>query len=177
MFRVVREFHFCYGHRLLWYEGKCRFLHGHNAIAHVVLETSRLNPQGMVLDFGDLKRRLGQWIEENLDHRMILHRLDPVAPILQEAGETLFLLDANPTAEHLAQLLYQEGVRLGLPVVEVALWETPHCQAGFRGPALADQARTGQIVSLHGQLIPPRNPGVVQPRTLPPSGEAPPMGG
>jgi len=125
----------------------------------------------MVLDFGELKRRLGQWIEENLDHRMILHRLDPVVPILQEAGETLFLLDVNPTAEHLAQLLYQEGVRLGLPVVEVALWETPHCRAGFRGPALANNSQMGQIGCINGQLIPPRNPAPGQPPTLPPSGQ------
>ncbi len=163
MFRVVREFQFCYGHRLLEYEGKCRFLHGHNARALVVLEGDQLNAQGMLLDFGELKRRLGQWIEQNLDHRMILHRLDPVAPILQEAGETLFLLDVNPTAEHLAQLLFQQAQQLGLPVVEVALWETPHCQAGFRGCGGPEAGCASNPSLIQGQLILPRNPGPVQP--------------
>lgn len=164
MFRVVREFLFCYGHRLLGYEGKCRFLHGHNARALVVLEGAQVNQQGMLLDFAELKQRLGQWIDQNLDHRMLLHRLDPVAPILQEAGETLFLLDVNPTAEHIAQLLFQQAQQLGLPVVEVALWETPHCQAVFRGPALADAAGSSGSPPITGQLIPPRNPGPVLPQ-------------
>ena len=38
MFRITREIHFCYGHRLLNYDGKCRHLHGHNGKAQIVLE-------------------------------------------------------------------------------------------------------------------------------------------
>ena len=38
MFRVTREIFFCYGHRLLNYEGKCRHLHGHNGRAVITLE-------------------------------------------------------------------------------------------------------------------------------------------
>ncbi len=30
MFQICRKIEFCYGHRLLNYEGKCRHLHGHN---------------------------------------------------------------------------------------------------------------------------------------------------
>ena len=33
MFRVTQEIDFCYGHRLLNYGGKCRYLHGHNGRA------------------------------------------------------------------------------------------------------------------------------------------------
>ena len=38
MFRVTKEIHFCYGHRLLNYAGKCRHLHGHNGTAVIALE-------------------------------------------------------------------------------------------------------------------------------------------
>ena len=31
MYRVTREIDFCYGHRLLNYAGKCRYLHGTTA--------------------------------------------------------------------------------------------------------------------------------------------------
>ena len=48
MFRVTREFHFCYGHRLLNYEGKCRYLHGHNGKAVITLEAPGLDKLGMV---------------------------------------------------------------------------------------------------------------------------------
>ena len=77
MFRVTREIDFCYGHRLLNYDGKCRHLHGHNGRAVIVLESPKLDDRGMVLDFTDIKRVVSRWIDETLDHRMILCRDDP----------------------------------------------------------------------------------------------------
>ncbi|MCX7700826.1 MAG: 6-carboxytetrahydropterin synthase, partial [Gemmataceae bacterium] len=73
MFRITREIHFCYGHRLLDYQGKCRHLHGHNGKAVIVLQTERLDRLGMVVDFGEVKRVIGGWIDATLDHKMILH--------------------------------------------------------------------------------------------------------
>ncbi|HPP51770.1 MAG TPA: 6-carboxytetrahydropterin synthase [Thermoguttaceae bacterium] len=165
MFRVVREIEFCYGHRLLDYEGKCRYLHGHNARALVTLEGAELDHRGMLLDFGEIKRRLSQWIDDNLDHRLILHQADPAAALLQQAGETLYLLDANPTAENIARLIYQQAQQLHLPVVEVALWETPHCQAVFRPASGRAPISDSTSARIHGQLILPRNPGPVKART------------
>lgn len=83
MFRVTRQIDFCYGHRLLNYDGKCRFLHGHNGRAVIVIESEELDVRGMVLDFSEIKRVVSHWIDENLDHRMILHRDDPVVPMLR----------------------------------------------------------------------------------------------
>lgn len=131
MFQVTREIHFCYGHRLLHYEGKCRHLHGHNGKAVVTLRSSDLNSQGMVFDFSEIKRTLAAWIDETLDHRMILHREDPVVPALLQLGEPLYLVDFNPTAENLARLIYDRAKSLGLPVVSVRLWETPNCCAHY----------------------------------------------
>jgi 6-pyruvoyltetrahydropterin/6-carboxytetrahydropterin synthase len=132
MFRVSREIDFCYGHRLMKYEGKCRYLHGHNGRAIITIEASGLDERGMVLDFSDIKRVVNRWIDEVLDHRMILHRDDPVVPLLQELGEPLFLMDANPTAENIAKLIYDYASQQGFPVVDVQLWETPHCAATYR---------------------------------------------
>ncbi len=131
MFQVTREIHFCYGHRLLHYEGKCRHLHGHNGKVEITLQTDDLNWQGMVLDFSEIKRSLAAWIDETLDHRMILHREDPAVPALLELGEPLFLVDFNPTAENLARLIYDRAKSQGLPVVSVRLWETPQCSAWY----------------------------------------------
>lgn len=132
MFRVSREIDFCYGHRLLHYEGKCRFLHGHNGRAIITIEASGLDRRGMVLDFSDIKRVLSRWIDESLDHRMLLCREDPVVPLLQQMGEPLFLMDANPTAENIAKLIFDYAASQGFPVVEVRLWETPHCAATYQ---------------------------------------------
>jgi 6-pyruvoyltetrahydropterin/6-carboxytetrahydropterin synthase len=134
MFRVTREIRFCYGHRLLNYDGKCRFLHGHNGRAVLTLEADGLDERGMVMDFSQLKKVVGGWIDSTLDHRMLLHRDDPAVPFLRQQGEPLFLLDVNPTAENIARLIFDYAASRGFPVVEVRLWETDECFASYTGP-------------------------------------------
>jgi 6-pyruvoyltetrahydropterin/6-carboxytetrahydropterin synthase len=131
-FRVSREIDFCYGHRLLNYEGKCRYLHGHNGHAIITIESASLDERGMVLDFTEIKRVVSSWIDEKLDHRMLLQRSDPFVSLLQEAGEPLFLMDENPTAENIAKLIFDFTASRGFPIVECQLWETPHCFATYR---------------------------------------------
>ena len=131
MFRVTREIEFCYGHRLLNYEGKCRHLHGHNGKAVITIESDKLDDRGMVMDFGDIKQVVSTWIDENLDHRMILHREDPALPMLEQLGEPTYLIDENPTAENIAKVIYQVTRDAGFPIVEARLWETPKCFATY----------------------------------------------
>lgn len=135
MFHVTREIDFCYGHRLLNYEGKCRYLHGHNGRCVISFAAEELDHRGMLLDFSDIKRVIAGWIDENLDHRMILCQDDPVVPILQELGEPLFLIDSNPTAETIAKVIYDFSANHPekFPVTEVRLWETPRCYATYSG--------------------------------------------
>ncbi len=131
MFRIQRDIDFCYGHRLPGDPGKCGHLHGHNARAEIVLEAAELDSRDMVADFADVDRMMKAWIDENLDHRMLLQRDDPLAEILQAAGEPVFLMDANPTAEVIARLLFVKARELELPAVEVRLWETPDSLAVY----------------------------------------------
>ena len=131
MFRVTQEIEFCYGHRLLNYDGKCKHLHGHNGKAVIVLEGSELDEKGMLLDFSDLKRKIGAWIEDNLDHRMILCKDDPAASVMQKMGEPVYLIHENPTAENIARLIYSHTRSLGLAVREVTLWESLKSHATY----------------------------------------------
>jgi len=133
MFTVSREIDFCYGHRLLNYDGKCRHLHGHNGRVTIAFNASGLDQRGMVLDFSEIKHVVGGWIDENLDHRMILDRADPMVSAFQNAGEPVYLMDVSPTAENIARLIFEVAAERGFPVVEVCLWETPHCCATYRG--------------------------------------------
>jgi len=135
MFRVTREIRFCYGHRLLNYDGKCRHLHGHNGRAVITLEAAQLDSLGMVVDFTRIKRVVSGWINDALDHKMILHRDDPALPSLRQQGEPVFVLDVNPTAENIAKLIYDYTAAQGFPVVEVRLWETDDSFATYRGPS------------------------------------------
>ena len=133
MFRVTREITFCYGHRLLNYDGKCRHLHGHNGKAVLTLEARNLDPLGMVMDFSHIKCVVQQWIDDNLDHRMLLHRDDPMLPFLRQQREPVFVMDVNPTAENIAKLVFDFARGQGFPVIEVKLWETDSCYATYVG--------------------------------------------
>ncbi len=131
MFEVAKEIHFCYGHRLLNYDGKCRFFHGHNGKVVVRLQTETLDVRGMVRDFGEIKQVLQTWIDETLDHRMLLNENDPLVETLKKAGEPIFLMKENPTAENISRLIYETAKSKGLPVSAVTLWETPHSFATY----------------------------------------------
>ena len=132
MFRVTKEIDFCYGHRLLNYEGKCKYLHGHNGKAVIALEGQQLDHRGMVVDFSDIKKQVAGWIDANLDHRMILHEADPIVPVLQKLGEPIHIVSENPTAENIAKLIYDFAKSHKLPVKEVSLWETFNSYATYR---------------------------------------------
>jgi 6-pyruvoyltetrahydropterin/6-carboxytetrahydropterin synthase len=131
MYRVSREIAFCYGHRLLNYDGKCQHLHGHNGRAVIVLEAPGLDARGMLVDFVEIKQKVQRWIDENLDHNMLLCRRDPILPVLQERGERVYVMEENPTAENIARLIFEHAHREGLPVVEVTVWETEKCHAAY----------------------------------------------
>jgi 6-pyruvoyltetrahydropterin/6-carboxytetrahydropterin synthase len=131
MFSVTKEIHFCYGHRLLNYDGKCRFFHGHNGKVEVQLSGESLDDRGMVRDFGDIKKALQSWVDETLDHRMILNKRDPLRATLEKAGEPIYLMEENPTAENIARLIFDTAQNKGLPVTSVKLWETPNAFATY----------------------------------------------
>ena len=151
MFKVAKMIYFNYGHRLLGDDDKphspskdlkvngasagnlqskenrgqhkCSHLHGHSARVEIEMATSKLNPKAMVVDFFDIKRTIGEWIDEQLDHKMILWSKDPLAKLLKQAGEPVVLVGENPTAEMLARWIFREARRMKLPVSKVTLWE------------------------------------------------------
>ena len=81
MYEIVKRVDFSFGHRLVNYDGKCNRPHGHNGVAEVRLAADALDEAGMVADFGDVGDAVGGWIDDNLDHRMILRADDPLAPL------------------------------------------------------------------------------------------------
>ncbi len=124
MYQVSKEIHFCYGHRLLNYEGKCAHPHGHNGKIVIELAAVKLDNRGMVHDFGDIKELVQKWVDKELDHKMILKKGDILVKIMQDQNEPYFLMDENPTAENLAKLVYDFAKSKKLPIKSVTFWET-----------------------------------------------------
>ncbi|OGW89645.1 MAG: 6-pyruvoyl tetrahydrobiopterin synthase [Omnitrophica bacterium RIFCSPLOWO2_01_FULL_50_24] len=133
MYTVTKEIYFCYGHRLLQYDGPCRHLHGHNGKVEVELERDSLDGRGMVVDFADIRNVIKDWIDRTLDHTMLLAKDDPFIPIFKEKNERFYVMNVNPTAEAIAKLIFDYAHSRNLPVTRVTLWETESSFASYTG--------------------------------------------
>lgn len=133
MYSVTKGIEFCYGHRLLDYDGICKHPHGHNALAEIEVRTGGLDDREMVVDFSDIKRAVKGWIDRELDHKMILRHDDPLVKPLQALNEPVYVLDSNPTVERIARLIFDKACELGVPVVRVRVWETPSSFTTYTG--------------------------------------------
>jgi len=129
----VKRLTFCYGHRIRGHAGRCRHLHGHNAQVEIECR-GPLDGLGMVVDFAEIRDRVERWIRDNLDHRMVLAGDDPLVEVLRAQGEPVYALDAPPTAENLARLLFEAARDAGLPVTAVRFWETGTAMAAYEEP-------------------------------------------
>ena len=132
MYLVTKRIDFCYGHRLLDYDGVCKHPHGHNALVEVDVRTEELDQRNMVADFSDIKRLVKGWIDRELDHKMILRHDDPLVEPLRALGEPMYLLESNPTVERIAKDF--GGLGYGYGVLAVLLAVGP--LAGLVGASL-----------------------------------------
>lgn len=122
---VRKVIHFSYAHRLLRHQGKCNCLHGHNAKVEISLASDKLDAIGMVMDFTEIERIIGKWIDQTLDYKILLAEEDSLVPVLREAGQPLVLFEENPTAENIAKKIHDFARSQGLPIKSVEVWETP----------------------------------------------------
>lgn len=122
------------GHRVVGHATKCRHLHGHNYRIHFTIEADELNELGMVLDFGDIKKYLVEWLEDNWDHKMLIWHEDPkLSVLINNFPEDIVITGFNPTAENLAEALVVVVAPMLLPkgtrLVKVKIEETRKCSA------------------------------------------------
>ncbi len=107
--RITKQFKFETGHALYGYDGKCKNVHGHSyklsvtVIGSPINETSNVK-NGMVIDFGDLKKIVNEEIVDLWDHSTILNKNTPhieIAHELQNRGHHVILSDYQPTSENM----------------------------------------------------------------------------
>ena len=131
--QATRIIKFDAGHRVVNHESKCRTLHGHEYKAEVFCEADGLDSLGRVIDFSVIKSVVGTWIDEHLDHNMILFDQDPDLHLIQQCSglKKPFVVPFNPTAENLSQFIYEKGNELlagtGVKITKIKLWETSNC--------------------------------------------------
>jgi len=105
MYELTVKASFSAAHSLRDYDGPCSRVHGHNWGVEVVVSGRELQPNGMLVDFGDIKKATNEVIGL-LDH----YKLDEVKPF-----DTL-----NPTSENLARWIYEQvGNRVNSDTLKV----------------------------------------------------------
>lgn len=105
---LTKKFRFESAHRLSQgYMGKCGNIHGHSWNGELTVRCYGLDSMGMGIDFGIMKELVLKEVEEMFDHKLILHKNDPIAEILKGSGTALVLTDENPTSEVLAEFIYK----------------------------------------------------------------------
>ena len=139
MYQIRIEIAFDSGHRLLHYDGKCAFPHGHTYRAEVFLSAAGLNALGLVYDFTDLKDRIKRWVDANWDHAFLVNSRDTelIDGLSSVTKNRLYTFaDENPSCEVISRTLYQK-VRELCEVIpaKVRVWESLDQYAEYReGP-------------------------------------------
>ena len=106
MYRIEKRFTLPIGHRLSKHKGRCFSIHGHNFTILVGIKAKELNVDDMVLDFSDLKKIVSM-VLDGFDHCLLLNESDKkIADQLSDMGMRTVLVDHDPTAEKLSELLY-----------------------------------------------------------------------
>ena len=137
MYQIRIEFTFDSGHRLLDYNGKCAYPHGHTYRAEVFLESPGLDRLGLVYDFTDLKERIKSWVDENWDHAFLVNSRDSelISGFADVALLRLYMFqDQNPSCEVMSRELYEKTVELcDVAPAKVRLWESANQFAEYHG--------------------------------------------
>ena len=127
MLSVCKVFRFEAAHSLPNHPGACKNLHGHSYELDVCVNAKTLNDQGMVMDFGDLKRIVQREIIDEFDHSVVLKKESLLALTLMHSDQKLVLLDNDPTAENMVGLFanrLMSALPEGIHVHFLKLWET-----------------------------------------------------
>jgi len=133
--RLTKEFQFDMAHALWNYDGKCKNIHGHTYKLFVTVIGEPINDEnnpknGMVMDFGDLKKIVKKYIYDTHDHHIAVNANSPHSEIKFENFNIELVQRKNyqPTCE-LMVIEFVEIIKKYLPdsvkLYSLKLYETP----------------------------------------------------
>ncbi len=122
MYEISVFSHFSGAHRLRLLHGKCEELHGHNWKIEVSVISQRLGKEGIVIDFGVLKKTLERVLGP-LDHRYL--------------NELPYFTEREPSSENIARYIF-DRLKEEMPaqpprLTRVSAWESETSRATYFG--------------------------------------------
>lgn len=134
MFEIELSHNFETAHRLCTDSSpeKCRSIHGHSWWVTVTIEGNELDEDGILVEFGAFKKAWRAWLDDSLDHHLVLSKSDPLLEVLQAFDDSMriFVCDENPTTEVLARRILVESSQIlaALPTHVSARIQRVHVQ-------------------------------------------------
>lgn len=107
--RVTKEFTFEMAHALYGYDGACKNIHGHSYHLSVTVSGQPINEtnnpkNGMVIDFGDIKKIVKEHIVDKYDHAFMVNAKTPHANLNPDDygyGNKFYKVNFQPTCENM----------------------------------------------------------------------------
>ena len=132
------------GHRIPNHNSKCKNLHGHRYKIEVgvddkIITEAGSSSEGMVIDFGDLKKIMMIELDDKFDHGFCSFINDEYFMTfhgMQEKGMKIIFVPFIPTAENLAkhwyELIQPKLKEKDIKLLYVKVWETPTSTAVYQ---------------------------------------------
>lgn len=137
---ISRKGSFDSGHRVMNERMKCFNIHGHTYLYDLEFEFNEMEEIGYAIDFKEIKRVGCQWIDDILDHGMLLNPQDyQLIDVTKQYGSKLWLMSlngpteyCNPSVENIAKEVFLAMTVLfstykDLRIHKVTIHETPNC--------------------------------------------------
>ena len=130
--RITKEFSFEMAHALRNYDGPCRNIHGHSYKLFVTIigepiKNDQHVKNGMLMDFGQLKRLVNSKIVDVYDHAVVVYENDERLAEMKNLFENIIATTYQPTCENMvgdfAAIINQE-LPNELKVFSIRLYET-----------------------------------------------------
>ena len=121
MYELKVVTHFAAAHQLKMVSRKCENLHGHNWKIEVCLSGEKLNPAGVLMDFGEIKKEIDVIMSE-LDHKFL--------------NELEFFSDDHPpssenVARFIAEVLQRKFDNDHIRISSITAWESENACAKY----------------------------------------------
>lgn len=156
---ITRKGNFDSGHRVMNEKMKCFNIHGHTYLYKITFSFKNMEEIGYAIDFKELKRVFCQWIDDILDHGMILNPKDEeLIQTTKNYKTKLWLMSlngggeyCNPSVENIAKEVF-----LAMEILSKALYknsptklkihcvkinETPNCSTKCKNKSISKTER------------------------------------
>ena len=141
MITITKKFNFEMAHLLESHKGKCINLHGHSYQMHITV-TSESLINGMVVDFGHLKKIINELLIDEIDHSFGYNVnsndivSNSIANNLIINNRKVYKFNCETTCEEMAifmfDLLNQPLMNEGIKLLEIKLYEGNNSYATYR---------------------------------------------